>query len=83
MSADVDSDLTTWNLRTEASREAAQECSPRRQPWVVLQERQSPEGATETSPKNTSLYLRYFPIFLVVNNKQRLFRRVPRSSYGK
>src|SRR5438105_15789411 len=38
-----------------ASREAAQECSPRRQPWLVLSGRQSPEGATETSPKNISL----------------------------
>jgi hypothetical protein len=30
------------------SREAAQECSPRRQPWVVMQQRISPEGAAET-----------------------------------
>src|SRR5438876_9083320 len=30
------------------SREAAQECSPRRQPWVRLRQRPSPEGAIET-----------------------------------
>ena len=30
------------------SREAATECSPRRQPWVDGQELTSPEGATET-----------------------------------
>jgi len=44
-------------LRIEASRGAAQECSPRRQPWVVLSGRQSPKGATETSSKKISLPL--------------------------
>src|SRR5580704_8673630 len=30
------------------SREAAQECSPRRKPWVKSSEMHSPEGAEET-----------------------------------
>jgi hypothetical protein len=36
----------------EFSREAAQEYSPRRQPWVVVNPRRSPEGATETNAKD-------------------------------
>src|SRR5205807_9474413 len=32
-------------------RSGAQECSPRRQPWVRMHRRTSPEGAPETSPK--------------------------------
>jgi len=34
--ANVGSILIAWNARTEASRKAAKECSPRRQPWVIL-----------------------------------------------
>jgi len=35
----------------EFSREAAPECSPRRQPWVVVDPRRSLEGAKETKSK--------------------------------
>jgi len=53
--ANVDSVLTAWTARTEPSREAAQEFSPRRQPWVGEQEPTSPEGATETKSSRNSV----------------------------
>src|SRR5437667_36882 len=48
--------------RTGPSREAAQECSPRRQPWVVMQQRPAPKGrqtlAQETAKSFTGdLYI--------------------------
>jgi hypothetical protein len=36
---------------TGASREAAEECSPGRKPWVKWKPDPSPEGAKETNPK--------------------------------
>ena len=36
-----------WTARYDSSREAAQECSPRRKPWVESGRRASTEGAKE------------------------------------
>src|SRR6266567_1917200 len=49
--------------RTEPSREAAQECSPRRQPWVIMQKPTSPEGATDTGQEQSQTFRRrsYIP----------------------
>src|SRR5882762_3921483 len=44
--------------RTEPSREAAQECSPRRQPWVIMQQPTSPEGATDPGQEQSQTFRR-------------------------
>jgi hypothetical protein len=50
-----DSPVRRGSAAPPQPRSGTQECSPRRQPWIRMHRRTSPEGVSDTSPKTEDL----------------------------